>query len=464
MYYILNENIGLRSYKRVPFSVVIKGLRTPIIVSRDDYLYLSLCNGLNDIEENDDIKRLENLGYIKRCNKAEFRLSTWQNMACDNYLFPAAIIELTSICNYNCKHCFNAVDNNPLHDSFSKQEMIDLLDQMSNAGINSITLTGGEPMLHKDFFDIVFEIHKRNMFLEELNTNGYFITKAALAKLKMIHSDPLIKISFDGLKHHNWMRGNDEAEERTISAIKLCIENGFRVKAQTNVWKGSLDTLLETAEYLDSIGVNEMRIIRTTDVPRWLENGYGETLNTKEYYDAMLDFIKAYMRKPHNMFIDLWQFVQFSTSGKTYKIMPITHNEGTYRNTYPRCQDCRGMIAIAANGNVYPCLQMSGVYDFEKMYLGNVKKDKLHDLLNDSVYFKDISTTVGDLKLNNEKCANCKYFKYCTGGCPALAFNEFRQKLKEDTWKCYFFENEYYKKIDSLFEGYTSLSKMNSLQ
>lgn len=461
MYYILNENIGLRSYKRVPFCIVFKGVRHPRAVNRDEYQYLSLCDGLNDIEDNDIIKTLENKHYIKKCNKGEFKLSPWQNMVCDNYVFPAAIIEFTSICNYNCKHCFNAIDNNPLHDSFSKEEIIKLLDQLSISGVNAITLTGGEPMLHPDFFDIVYEIYKRNMCLEELNTNGYFITKGALAKLKLIHSNPLIKISFDGLGHHNWMRGNDEAEERTLSVIKLCIESGFRVKVQTNVWKGNLDTLLETAEYMDSIGVNEMRIIRTTDVPRWLENGFGETLNTKEYYDAMLEFIKGYISKPHNMRIDLWQFVRFLPDAKAYWIMPINHNEGTYRDTYPRCQGCRGMIAIGANGNVYPCLQMSGVYDFEKVYLGNVKKDSLHDLLNDSEYFKDISTTVGELKQNNEKCANCKYFKYCTGGCPALSFNEFRQKLKEDTWKCYFFENKYYEKLYSVFEGYHCESKMD---
>ena len=461
MYYILNENVGLRSYKRVPFCIVIKGVRNPIAVSISDYFLMSKCDGLNDIEDNDDVKHLEYKGLIKRCNEGEFKLSPWQNLDCDNYVFPAAIIEITSICNYNCKHCFNAVDNNPLHDSFSKEEMIDLLDQLSKAGVNAITLTGGEPMLHKDFFDIVFEIHKRGMFLEELNTNGYFISKGALAKLKIIRSNPLIKISFDGLGHHNWMRGNEEAQDKTINAIKLCVENGFRVKVQTNVWKGNLDTLLETAEYLDSIGVSEMRIIRTTDVPRWLENGYGETLNSKEYYDAMLEFVKGYKSKNHKMRIDIWQFLRFNPNSKSYKIMPIIHDEGTYRDSYPRCQGCRGMIAIGANGNVYPCLQESGVYDYEKVYLGNVKKDKLHDLLNDSNYFKDISTTVGELKQSNEKCGNCKYFRYCTGGCPALAFNEFRQMLREDSWKCYFFENKYYKKIDYIFKDCISESKMN---
>ena len=61
---------------------------------------------------------------------------------------------------------------------------------MSSPEISGITLTGGEPMLHKDFFDIIYEIHKRNMYLEELNTNGYFITQNALSKLKK-------EVSFD---------------------------------------------------------------------------------------------------------------------------------------------------------------------------------------------------------------------------------------------------------------------------
>lgn len=460
MYYILNSKVALRSYKKIPCCLIISNQREPIGINREEYLYLSLCNGLNDIEENETINKLEERGLIKKCNKAEFELSPWQNMICDNYCFPAAIIELTSICNYNCKHCFNAVDNKPLKETFTKQEIIDLLDQMYQAGINSITLTGGEPMLHPDFFDIVYEIHKRKMFLEELNTNGSYINKTALAKLKIIGENPLIKISFDGLGYHNWMRGNETAQESTINAIKLCIEDGFRVKVQTNVWKSNLECLLETAEYLDSIGVTEMRIIRTTDTPRWIKNGKNETLSTKEYYDAMLEFIKEYIKKPHKMIIDIWQFVRFSMQAKIYNIRPISHSEGTYRDSYPLCQGCRGMVAIGANGNVYPCLQMSGLFDYEKINMGNVKKQTLHELLNDSEYFNYISTTVKQLKDKNEKCRDCKYFKYCTGGCMALSINEFRQRFREDTWKCYFFENKCYEKIDEIFNSYQSLSIM----
>lgn len=53
--------------------------------------------------------------------------------------------------------------------------------------------------------------------------------------MKNIGCDPLIKISFDGIGHHDWLRNRKGAEEDALRAIRLCIENGFRVKVQTNV-------------------------------------------------------------------------------------------------------------------------------------------------------------------------------------------------------------------------------------
>lgn len=78
-----------------------------------------------------------------------------------------------------------------------------------------------------------------------------------------------MKISFDGIGHHDWLRNREGAEKTALNAIRLCIENGFRVKVQTNVHRLNLDSMLPTAEMLDDMGVDEMRIIRTTESPRW---------------------------------------------------------------------------------------------------------------------------------------------------------------------------------------------------
>ena len=86
------------------------------------------------------------------------------------------------------------------------------------------------------------------MFVEELNTNGHFINMAALERLKSIGCVPLVKISFDGIGYHDWMRNHKGAEQTALDAISLCIENGFPVKVQTNMNRRNCDAMLETAK------------------------------------------------------------------------------------------------------------------------------------------------------------------------------------------------------------------------
>ena len=176
----------------------------------------------------------------------------------------------------------------------------------SACGINAFTITGGEPMAHKGFFEILEGIYRRNMFVEELNTNGYYINQDSLNKMKQIGCNPLIKISFDGLGHHDWLRNRKGAEEDALRAIRLCVDNGFQVKAQTNVHRRNLESILPTANLLDQMGVTEMRIIRTTEVPRWNQNANGSTLDLDEYFDRMLEFVGEYIKDEHHMTIDIW--------------------------------------------------------------------------------------------------------------------------------------------------------------
>lgn len=60
----------------------------------------------------------------------------------------------------------------------------------------------------------------------KVNKNNY-INQQVLDRMKAIECVPLIKISFDGIGYHEWMRNHTDAEETTLRAISLCIENGF---------------------------------------------------------------------------------------------------------------------------------------------------------------------------------------------------------------------------------------------
>ena len=160
-------------------------------LTKEEFEFLSLCDGQNELEDGELAKTLTRKGLISSCDKGEGTLDPWQKMNIENRYFPAMNWMITGKCNYNCLHCFNASDNSPLMSEFSLEEAERLLDEAQACGINAFTITGGEPMCHKHFFEIIEGIYRRNMFVEELNTNGFYITQEALDRMKAFHYDHL---------------------------------------------------------------------------------------------------------------------------------------------------------------------------------------------------------------------------------------------------------------------------------
>lgn len=136
-----------------------------------------------------------------------------------------------------------AADNSPEMDEFSWEECVRLLDECEACGIQSLTLTGGEPMLHPHFMDLCREIAHRNLWLSEITTNGSFITEAVLHALKKLNLNPLIKISFDGLGYHDWMRSHSGAQEQALTAIRLCTAMDVKVRVQTNIHRLNAESI-----------------------------------------------------------------------------------------------------------------------------------------------------------------------------------------------------------------------------
>lgn len=446
--YILNQNIALRSWQLVPYAYYIKGIRNAKGLKKDEFEILLKCDGKTELDETSPlVKHFTENGFISPIKNGN-ELSKWQRyLDCDNRYFPAINWMITGKCNYNCLHCFNAADNAPSMNGWTLEEAKKLTKQAQECGINAFTVTGGEPMVHRDFFEIIKSIYANGMYVDELNTNGYFLDKAALDKFREIGCNPLIKISFDGLGHHDWLRNRKGAETDALHAIRLCIENGFTVKAQTNVHRLNVDSMLSTAYMLDEMGVEEMRIIRTTESPRWKQNAGDSCMEIEEYYQRMLEFTESYIKTPHQMKIDIWQFLTLFPQMRSYRMRPIEFARSEYRDSMPVCRGNRGMVAVAVDGNVYPCMQMSGYYSAKNDYLGNVKMESLRSILQKGKYLNEVCATLGDLSGKNEKCAKCLYFRHCGGGCRALALALTGDKFGVDPAKCTFFRNGWYGRI-----------------
>lgn len=464
MYYKLSDNIALRSWKFIPRAYYEKDAPFAKGLSKEEFDMLLLCDGEHDITPNAMTDSLEKRRFIVRCEKGDLP-SEWSRLkVCDHRHFPKMGWMITGKCNFNCLHCFNAADNAPLMTEWSFEDAVKLLDEARDCGIQSFTITGGEPMVHPRFMDIIREIYKRDMFVDELNTNGWYITQDILDQFAEIGCRPLMKISFDGIGCHDWLRNRRGAEERALNAIRMCVENGFRVMSQTQVNRRNLDTLIPTAELLNSLGVSKIRFIRTTEAPRWAENAPDSCLGIEEYYGVMLDFMSKYKDSSMNMEIEVWQFMTAHPESKSYYLEAIHWPDGNYKHTNPRCRGTRGMVCVTSTGMVVPCMQFSGYYEEHGIKMENVHDTPLREILTGSEYLTDVCTNLYKFRKANTKCDNCEYFRWCTGGCPALGLLFTGDRRGSDISKCLFYQNGWYEKSVRAMEGWRNTTTVKELE
>ncbi len=459
MFYRIHDTVALRSWQGTPMAYYKQTDPYAHRLSPEEFNAMVLCDGEHDLLTIPE--SLLSHGLIEPCDKGNHP-SEWSKLhRYDNRYFPKMNLMITGKCNYNCLHCFNAADNAPLMSEWSFTNICDLLEQADACGIHAFTITGGEPMIHPRFLDILKEITRHGMFVEELNTNGYFITQEILDQMKAIGSHPVMKISFDGIGCHDWMRARKGSEERTLSAIRLCVQNGFEVKIQTQVNQKTIDSLLPTLTMLEKENVSSVRLIRTTEVDRWINNAKDATISLLDYYEKMLSLVSKYKQGNHRMSLTIWQFLSIYPSTKAYEMVPITCAKGKYRKKAPVCKGNRGMIGITSEGEVVPCLQMSGYYKEHGISLGNVHDTSLKELLTDSRYVETICYTVEDLKKANNKCASCAYYEYCCGGCRALGLLLSGDQMDmngSDISKCQFFEHGWVERIRKTFADWRWLN------
>ncbi len=101
------------------------------------------------------------------------------------HYFPSnAYLELTYRCNYHCRHCYCVVPETAEERAreLSTPEWCQLLDQMSELGVLSIALTGGEALLRADFFDILAYARAKR-FSVRIYTNAQLLTPRKSARL-----------------------------------------------------------------------------------------------------------------------------------------------------------------------------------------------------------------------------------------------------------------------------------------
>jgi Fe-coproporphyrin III synthase len=144
---------------------------------------------------------------------------------------PVVIWNLIRRCNLTCKHCYAQSADHDYVGELSTEEVFTVMDDLKAAGVPVLILSGGEPLLRPDFFEIA-ERAKAMGFYTSLSTNGTLIDEAMAARVAAVDFD-YVGISLDGLKAtHDQFRRLDGAFDRSLAAFRhlhaLGIKTGMR--------------------------------------------------------------------------------------------------------------------------------------------------------------------------------------------------------------------------------------------
>ncbi len=451
MRYCLKPPYALRGWRKFPFLLCENGVHEPTRISAEDTAFLNACDGEHELPEDARAKAYLDSGVIVPAGECE-AFHPWQKYQYyDNEYFGAVSFAPTLRCNYNCRHCFMAKDENKTVAQLSYDECLTVFDEMAQCGIGTIRYTGGEPFVHPRFLDLVLESHRRGIEVEEILTNGALLrqshfdaflreppSQSSLGIQRVLR--PLIMVSFDGLGMHDWLRGVEGAEREALAAMELTIQNGFRLSVHLCVHKGNVDGLWDTVQFLSDMGVSVIRIIRVSEAPRWLRTSADANISPEEYYEKLLALFRRYRESNLRPMLELWGLLRyFPMYDGRVEWLP-EHTADARLLKMPLCSSIRGHFHISADRSVFPCNIMSGAMRAFGDDMPKIIETPLQEILQSSTYLTTVCRTFGDMRDAESPCYACEHLPDCQGGCRALAYATTRDYFGVDHMRCVLFK------------------------
>jgi len=154
--------------------------------------------------------------------------------------------EITTKCNLNCLHCIINKQRKELN-TVQCKKIIDILNKL---GCKTINFTGGEPLLRKDFFEIL-TYSNSNKLKNRIFTNGTLINKQNIKSLKNLIE--YIGFSLDGLRTSNDKIRGENSFKKTINSIKLAKRNSINFGIYATLNKLNLNKLEEFLVFIKKL-------------------------------------------------------------------------------------------------------------------------------------------------------------------------------------------------------------------
>jgi AdoMet-dependent heme synthase len=318
--------------------------------------------------------------------------------------------EVTRSCNLSCVHCRASAERGPYPGELDTTKSMEILDQIAHTGNPIVILTGGEPLLRKDIFDIARRGDELGLRMV-MASNGTLITAETAEKMKT-SGIKRVSISLDGpdAESHDRFRQVQGAFEGSLRGIKILRESGIEFQINTTVTRHNKEEISRILDLAIELGAAAHHIFLLVPTGRAKEM-INQEIEASEYEALLSWFYDLRDKTPLHL--------KATCAPHYYRILrQKAHEKGEMVDFdhYGLDAVTRGCLGgtsfcfISHEGIVQPC----GYLELDS---GDLKKNSFLEIWNDSDIFKNLRNFSG----YKGKCGVCEYRKFC-GGCRARAF------------------------------------------
>lgn len=325
--------------------------------------------------------------------------------------------EITRRCNEKCVHCYNNSSPSGFNPSFNHIERIAI--ELASSRLKNITLTGGEPMMRRDFWSIV-ELLRPITHELSLGTNGTLITENNVERV--CESFDVLNISLDDpdpVKFDEF-RGYSGAFDRTFRALKILSGRNIRINIQSVLTRDSIDRLDALGSLLENVQVDDWVVRFAFESGRATEGG--QYLNGREIFERS-DFLRGigekYQTKERQVTIGAnypWSYQE------KYPFVSPTDDLQT-------CAAATTHAAVDAFGRMAPC----SLFTETEYRTPSVYGRSFLDAWKSASQFVEMRTLRRKDVKGCGTCANAAGI--CGGGCRAKAYMRYGT-IKKNDYSC----------------------------
>jgi len=292
-------------------------------------------------------------------------------------------IEITSRCNEKCIHCYIPRDHR--RGDIELSTFQDLLRQCNEMNVLHLTISGGEPMMHRDFIDIL-RMCREQEFSVNVLSNLTHLTDKILAEMKSNYL-LCVQVSLYSMNPeiHDNITKLKGSFHKTKSAILKLIENDVPLQIACPIMKNNKGCYQDVIDW-----AKENKIHAGDDYVVLAKYNHSiENLSCRLSLEEVEEL--------------LWEKVHKDPKYlKQIEHMALKRAKASAQDNV--CSVCHSSICVNERGNVYPC---AGWQDY---VAGNVKSMSLHDIW---LYSEKIKYLRALRRRDFPKCIQCKDAEFC---------------------------------------------------